>query len=354
MARDRFGSNLAERVRLKLIGTIEKDGRQYNLSTTSEVAALIISDIDGFDSRDIFLEIKSQHLQHINEFHPQYLLLQYPLLFPYDEHGFRLDILHRGVEEPDSKGRIKLTMREFFSYRIQQRANEISLILCSRKPFQHFLVDSYTMVENDRLNYIRFNQPTLRVVLYGNLAEATQEGIEDASMMRKLEVELLNKSRLIIWDEAPVMHRHCFEAADRTLRDIILSLDKNKPFRGKTIVGCPNNDFEETKSFDKWILKIGRGTISDPHDGEVEVEFPENVIVPSTGDHIHSISSDSLCETEAPNSFEELIYSPNVLNGFKASEIPNHKLILKKVFQLCYFVRSTKPNDYAMVLDYRS
>ena len=65
-------------------------------------------------------------------------------------------------------------------------------------------------------------------------------------------------------------------------------------------------------------------------------------------------SSDSLCETEAPNSFEELIYSPNVLNGFKASEIPNHKLILKKVFQLCYFVRSTKPNDYAMVLDYRS
>ncbi|CAH1426925.1 unnamed protein product [Lactuca virosa] len=42
MARDRFGSNPTERIRLKLIGTREKDGRQYNLPTTSEVAALIV------------------------------------------------------------------------------------------------------------------------------------------------------------------------------------------------------------------------------------------------------------------------------------------------------------------------
>ncbi|CAH1433200.1 unnamed protein product [Lactuca virosa] len=41
MERDRFGSNPTERIMLKLIGTIEKDGRQYNLPTTSEVAALI-------------------------------------------------------------------------------------------------------------------------------------------------------------------------------------------------------------------------------------------------------------------------------------------------------------------------
>nr|KAJ0207329.1 hypothetical protein LSAT_V11C500281760 [Lactuca sativa] len=34
-----------------------------------------------------------------------------------------------------------------------------------------------------------------------------------------------------------------------------------------------------------------KGTIGGPNDGEVEVEFPEDVIVPSTGDHIHSIVS---------------------------------------------------------------
>ncbi|GJY69946.1 hypothetical protein Tco_0472928 [Tanacetum coccineum] len=32
--------------------------------------------------------------------------------------------------------------------------------------------------------------------------------------------ELIRMSKLIIWDEAPMTHRHCYEAFDRTLRDI--------------------------------------------------------------------------------------------------------------------------------------
>ncbi|XP_052627243.1 uncharacterized protein LOC111906779 [Lactuca sativa] len=102
---------------------------------------------------------------------------------------------------------------------------------------------------------------------------------------------VLNKARLIIWDEVVLMHHHCFEAFDRTFRDVILSSNKNKLFGGKTIVSYPNNDFKETKSFAEWILKIGEGTISGPNDGEVEVEFPKDFIVPSIGDHIHSIVS---------------------------------------------------------------
>nr|KAJ0217945.1 hypothetical protein LSAT_V11C300102560 [Lactuca sativa] len=59
MACDRFRSNPTEHIRLKLIRTREKDGRHYNLLTTSEVVALIVGDIDGFDSRDIVLETQS-------------------------------------------------------------------------------------------------------------------------------------------------------------------------------------------------------------------------------------------------------------------------------------------------------
>ncbi|XP_019156257.1 PREDICTED: uncharacterized protein LOC109152972 [Ipomoea nil] len=33
--------------------------------------------------------------------------------------------------------------------------------------------------------------------------------------------ELIIKSKLIIWDEAPMMHKHCFEALDRTMRDLM-------------------------------------------------------------------------------------------------------------------------------------
>jgi len=50
---------------------------------------------------------------------------------------------------------------------------------------------------------------------------------------------LLIKTKLIIWDEAPMMHKHCFEALDKTLRDIFGYKDASKselPFGGKIIV----------------------------------------------------------------------------------------------------------------------
>jgi hypothetical protein len=33
--------------------------------------------------------------------------------------------------------------------------------------------------------------------------------------------EVIEKTSLIIWDEAPVNHRFCFETLDRTLRDVM-------------------------------------------------------------------------------------------------------------------------------------
>ncbi|POM57596.1 Helitron helicase-like protein [Phytophthora palmivora] len=48
------------------------------------------------------------------------------------------------------------------------------------------------------------------------------------------EAELIRKASLNIWDEAPMMHRACFEAVDRSFRDIM----KNElvPFGGKVMV----------------------------------------------------------------------------------------------------------------------
>ena len=35
------------------------------------------------------------------------------------------------------------------------------------------------------------------------------------------EDKLLQKASVIIWDEAPMMHKHAFEAFDRTMRDLM-------------------------------------------------------------------------------------------------------------------------------------
>ncbi len=51
--------------------------------------------------------------------------------------------------------------------------------------------------------------------------------------------ELVRKADLIIWDEAPMMHRQTFEVVDRTLCDLMQLDDANatkKIFGGKTVV----------------------------------------------------------------------------------------------------------------------
>ncbi|XP_047252979.1 uncharacterized protein LOC124887392 [Capsicum annuum] len=50
---------------------------------------------------------------------------------------------------------------------------------------------------------------------------------------------LIMKRKLIIWDEAPMMHRYCFEDLDKTLRDILGFEDISNldwPFGGKKVV----------------------------------------------------------------------------------------------------------------------
>jgi hypothetical protein len=52
-------------------------------------------------------------------------------------------------------------------------------------------------------------------------------------------VELVRKVDLIIWDEAPMMHRRAFETVDRTLHDLMQLDDAHateKIFGGKTVV----------------------------------------------------------------------------------------------------------------------
>ncbi|XP_035831968.1 uncharacterized protein LOC110870335 [Helianthus annuus] len=180
MVRDCFQENEFQDVSLKLIGTRDKDERVHNLPTTSEIAALIHGDFDGaFDKRDIVVRKKFGGLQRINELHPSYLALQYPLIFPYaTEDGYRVGIKHRGIAIDDEVLRTNLTIREFFFYKIQDRQNQFSLLVNAKKLFQQFLVDGYTMIVSARLNYIRTQQPKLRVQNLKNL-DATVESREN-------------------------------------------------------------------------------------------------------------------------------------------------------------------------------
>ncbi|KAL5148491.1 ATP-dependent DNA helicase PIF1 [Glycine soja] len=147
MARDRLQDVQVNNIKLKLIANHEKDGRTYNVPTVPEVAALIVGDFDANSKRDIIIETQHGQLQRIHELHSSYLALQYPLLFPYGEDGYRPDILHSSRSDGKKWKRNRLTMREWFSYRLQCISNESITLLNSKRLFQKFVVDGYTMVD---------------------------------------------------------------------------------------------------------------------------------------------------------------------------------------------------------------
>ncbi|XP_076960654.1 uncharacterized protein LOC143637083 [Bidens hawaiensis] len=182
MVRDTYKQNPHNDFKLRIVGTKKYDGRTFNLPTASEVAALIVGDIgDAMDKRDIIVNSRSGGLRRISELHPSYTPLQFPLIYPFGEDGYKVDIAHRNVDTSSTAARKKCTMREFFAYRLQDRPNQFSLPLNGRRLFQQVLVDKYTMVESQRLHFIRGKQSELRSDTYESLRNLKTVGNSDVS-----------------------------------------------------------------------------------------------------------------------------------------------------------------------------
>ncbi|MCH79314.1 helicase-like protein, partial [Trifolium medium] len=145
--------------------------------------------------------------------------------------------------------------------------------------------------------------------------------------------KLIRRAKLIIWDEAPMMHRHCFEAVDRTFKDIMN--EQRYPFGGKVVVlggdfrqilpvipkgtryeivqatinssplwhccevltlttnmrllaGCPASDVEK-RSFSEWILRIGDGTLGDSDDEYIKIQIPHDLLISPSHDPLSAI-----------------------------------------------------------------
>ncbi|KAL2947211.1 hypothetical protein AAZX31_20G058500 [Glycine max] len=170
MVRDRLTDSQVDNVKLRLIAAREKNGRTYNLPNVSEVDALIVGDFDPDSRRDIIVETQNGELQRIHELH---------------SNGYRPDILHRCTPSSRKRKRNCLTMREWFAYRLQSRSNEAQTFLHSRKLFQQFIVEAYTMVESERLSYIRNNKTKLRVDKYYSLQTSLDAGSSKGSSKGK-------------------------------------------------------------------------------------------------------------------------------------------------------------------------
>ncbi|XP_058746518.1 uncharacterized protein LOC131619442 [Vicia villosa] len=187
MAKQWLNNGETPNLKLRLISNRSTDGRVYNQPTVSEVAALVVGDIDTAEMRDIIMQTKGGRLQRINELHAAYMAYQYPLIFPYGEDGYRPDVAHRDLPFKENSIRNRLTIREWLAFRIQTRLSEAKTLLSSRRLFQQFLVDGYTMLESEKLEWLRKNQPKLRVSKYNSLEkEGDQSQLPGVSIGKRV------------------------------------------------------------------------------------------------------------------------------------------------------------------------
>ena len=185
IARDRFKEQPESTFRLRLLSRRATDGRQYNMPTTSEVADLIIGDFSEANyQRDVIVEHRTNGLQRITDLHPSFMSMTYPLIHPYGEDGYRIDILLRDLTKTSFK-RQKLTMRQHYCFRLQQRLNEGHTLLQAGRLLQQYIVDSYMAIEEERFRWIRNNKKKLRSDLYSGLMDVVHRGDSDCSKVGK-------------------------------------------------------------------------------------------------------------------------------------------------------------------------
>ncbi|XP_074356462.1 uncharacterized protein LOC141696181 [Apium graveolens] len=104
VAHERFTGAQPEQIHLRLFERRTSDGRFQNVPTANDYEfAGIVVDNDFANKRDIVVKHKRNGLQHISELHPSFMSLQYPLLFPFGEDGYRIYIKHRNANNSESE-----------------------------------------------------------------------------------------------------------------------------------------------------------------------------------------------------------------------------------------------------------
>lgn len=113
--------------------------------------------------------------------------LHYVLLFPHGNPGWRWSLLL--VNENAQRQRTRLSERMWYRYHLFHRTGIFSVIHRGGKLFQQYLVDSYAVIDQAVLEYLRHHQSTILADLYN--------GVQDALLQEDNNVEAVGR-RIIL------------------------------------------------------------------------------------------------------------------------------------------------------------
>lgn len=227
---------------------------------------------------------------------------------------------------------------------------------------------------------------------------------------------LMSKTKLIIWDEAPMINKFCFEALDRSLRDVLRFSNPRAsdiPFGGKVVVlggdfrqilpviprgsredivistvnssylwdfckvlmltrnirlqvGCSSSESasSEVKDFSDWILRVGDGELGSSIDGENIIELPEEILIQHADDPLAAITESTYPSINDnfwdPKFFEErAILAPThdvveKVNEYMLSLIPGDEKIYLSSDSICKSYGNKNANEEIYSSDFLS
>ena len=125
MARDRFEQADFIDLKVELKVCRSQSGRENHISSSDEVAGIMVGNSDNTTpDRDIIVEQKFGGLKRISYINPKLMALQYPLLFPNGEDGYHDRIPFQSADKNAPKDSDMISMKDYYAYRFQVRANE--------------------------------------------------------------------------------------------------------------------------------------------------------------------------------------------------------------------------------------
>ncbi|CAN1179608.1 ATP-dependent DNA helicase PIF1 [Linum perenne] len=245
---------------------ISQNGRQYELPSGPDLAGLIPGDFEpDREDRDIIVNNSITGLTHITSLNPLFDLLHFPLLFPHGDDGFHTNIRYDPAHVPPKTKRQFFTQREYYCFRIQYQTSE-----------------GKTLIEQNRLTYLRNNQKTLRSETYNELYNAFTRGESDSRNLGRIILPstftgfLFYITNAFIQDVGP-----CGEdkpsVVVRVFRMKLLHLkdDINKQqIFGRTVAGLPHVHILV------WLAKEAATDTTSQIDTFISVELPHPMIDP--------------------------------------------------------------------------
>ena len=182
---------------LRLIMEKGADRRRENLPTGKEVALLIPEEEGKPGGRDLILAHRpapgsteeGASLKRIHFTHPAYMPLHYVLLFPDGDVGRHFGLRLQANANPERQ-RLRMSAQMYYRYRLFERPAAIdpNIIHCGGRLFQQYIVDAYSIVERERLEFLRREQPRLRCQLYDGIQDSLAHDTLDPTQIGKMTV----------------------------------------------------------------------------------------------------------------------------------------------------------------------